>query len=90
MQVKATFGSDLHLTFRGESPRARSEGDHVLHWLKPIAVADDREPKASLQVAEEKLISGWRLRTTGWNRGWVIPRRAPGPVRPGHVPVGAI
>jgi hypothetical protein len=40
----------------------RAPGHQVHHWVSPRG-------DAGLAVAEEELITRWRLRTTGWNRG---------------------
>jgi hypothetical protein len=40
----------------------RAVGREVWHWVRPM-------PEAGLAAEEEALITRWRLRQTGWNRG---------------------
>ncbi|MDP9434772.1 MAG: hypothetical protein M3P93_06075 [Actinomycetota bacterium] len=40
----------------------RAAGRDVRHWVRPM-------PEADLAAEEEALITRWRLRRTGWNRG---------------------
>lgn len=50
--------------------RAVADGWIVCHWVSPFSSAEFGSALvASLQSAEEKLISRWNLRKTGWNRG---------------------